>query len=93
MPTSTSIDNRRFANIGEVKVTFSDSTFEIRNINTLGETVFDTSGRTPVQIDALGQQFAISALPAPISYPSGPTGLITGPDTNTRMFFDQELKD
>lgn len=87
MSYSTKIVNLGFANIGNVKITFNDNSYQTRSIISIDSgaadspsvgTYFDQdSNRTPIEIEVLDNKWSISDLPAEIQYPNENIGEIT----------------
>jgi len=94
MPNDTKLMNLKYANIGDVKITFDDNTQVTQNIDSIisGDSsdssvglYFDqNSSRNPVTVEALDGKWNISDLPVNINYPDGENGAISvgGPGDN-----------
>jgi len=69
------VKNLVYPALGNVTLTYSDTTNETKNITTLGDTYYDITGsRTPVNVQGLGYDFALADLPQPITYPNSQSG-------------------
>ena len=91
---STIIFNQSYPNIGAVKITFDDSSYQTRVINSIGYTSFDSGTLHPVQIEMLGGVYYASILPQPLTYPDNSTGGISGAGlqtSDTVIYFDQQM--
>lgn len=84
---STNFYNQYYANLGNVTVFFSDSTYVTHNISSLGTTNFNNSdpSKTPVSVNALGVNFLLSDMPTPVTYPDSFVGQISYGVLNNRL--------
>jgi hypothetical protein len=92
---TTKLFNLKYANIGEVMITFDDKTTVTKNINQIDTnddsdpsngTYFDQgSTRSPVSIDVFGDTWNIADMPVNITYPDGST---TGSMSKTETIDD-----
>ncbi len=80
----TTVTNQLVASLGKIKITFDDGTEVAKDIQTLGDFVFDeNSARQPIQIEGLGKSWQIPAVAAaggagvPVNYPNGDIGSLT----------------
>ncbi len=100
---NTVLRNREVANLGKVKFTFDDGSEVAKDIQTIGEFVFDeNSTRQPIQIDALNQSWQVAAVSSAgaagsqVNYPNGQIGHLTQrtiqvPGSDTPVFYIEML--
>ena len=89
MAYSTKLLNKRIANVGNVKITFSDDSEVTHSITSIDSGDASTSGtwydqnstRTPTTVEALGQSWKVDELPGEIDYGHGVIGQITNAPT------------
>ena len=82
-----------YPDLGDVTVTYSDSTRQTKNINELGTVLYREDGPAPVLVEVLGSVYDVSLLPAPIQYPDQTSGHVSlvnpDPKTYTIAFGDE----
>ncbi len=90
--TNTVLENTRYANVGVVTMYFTDSTHATHNITSVGNTVFDNTGKVFSSIDVLGGSYTAAQLPHAITYPdssSGTCSIFTTP-FGTKLILDEK---
>jgi hypothetical protein len=85
----TVFKNRKYANIGNVTVTFSDQSTVTHSITTIGDTVFDTTGKQFKSVNVLGDTYITADLPASVTYPNSDSGTLAL--TTPSSLWDYEL--
>ncbi|MDP4221393.1 MAG: hypothetical protein Q8916_00850 [Bacteroidota bacterium] len=69
--------NLKHAELGTVEMTFDDGYVVMKEIHSLGHTVFDSSWkRKPISLRILDETFLLSELPKDITFPDGESGTI-----------------
>ena len=91
----TTVDNKKVPVLGEVKITYNDSSTVTHVITSLGETFYSQDERIPVKVTVFGTDYYVSQMPVNLSYPGGPVGKLSRGSFETEyssygpMWFDE----
>lgn len=73
----TTVENKRVPVLGEVTITYNDSSTVTHVITSLGETFYSQDERVPVKVTVFGTDYYDSQMPVNLQYPGGPTGKLS----------------
>ena len=92
----TTVENQRVALLGEVTITYDDSSTVTHTISSLGSTLYSEDQRVPVKVNVFGNDHYVSQMPVDLAYPTGPIGKLSRGNIETEysvfgpIWFDEK---